>query len=341
MVKATYKKYQLQFTSPVLTSRGAMQVKNGYYLYLENDGKKGIGECSFIEGLSKDNLDNYEATLGAVCVALQTQTQLPDLTDYPSLQFGLETALLDLENGGDHVLFKNAFSAGQQMIPINGLVWMGNEAFMLEQIKQKLEGGFRCIKLKVGALAFDEECRLLTYIRNRFSPEQIELRLDANGAFTAADVIRKLETLAQFNIHSIEQPLKPGQISLMKDLCSHPVIPIALDEELIHPSLFEKLQIIEQIKPQYIILKPGLLGGFKICNALIEKAEAEGIGWWATSALESNIGLNAIAQWVAGFKTDMVQGLGTGGLYTNNITSPLYIQQGKLGYNLQLPWQQL
>ncbi len=336
---ARFKKYQLQFKSPVLTSRGAMEVKNGYYLFLTHNGKTGIGECSFIEGLSKDRLENYEEVLTALCRAFENNAlEKLDLHDYPSIQFGLETALRDLENGGGHLIFDNAFSHGQQTIPINGLVWMGSESFMLQQIKEKLEAGFSCVKLKVGALPFEEECRLLTYIRSRFSPQQIELRLDANGAFNATDVEAKLETLAAFSIHSIEQPVKPGQLELMAGLCKNPIIPVALDEELIAPEPAEKIRILERLKPQYIILKPGLLGGFTVCEQLIHRAGELGIAWWATSALESNIGLNAIAQWVAGFDTNMVQGLGTGGLYTNNVSSPLYIKNGKLGYDQTSGW---
>lgn len=337
-MKAHFKKYQLQFKNSVLTSRGAMDVKNGYYLFLSEQGKTGIGECSFIEGLSKDNLLLYEQVLILLCEALATQSALPDLSGYPSIQFGLETALLDLQNGGKHLIFDNAFSHGQKTIPINGLVWMGSKQFMLQQVEEKLKLGYSCIKLKVGALAFEEECRILTFIRERFSPQQVELRLDANGAFAASDVYQKLETLAQFHIHSIEQPVKPGEVELMAGLCKHPIIPIALDEELITPAMGEKLNVLNAIQPQYIILKPGLLGGFDVCNRLIKHAETLGIGWWATSALESNIGLNAIAQWVAGFQTPMVQGLGTGSLYTNNVASPLYIKDGRLGYDEHGQW---
>ncbi|HRG90421.1 MAG TPA: o-succinylbenzoate synthase [Chitinophagales bacterium] len=343
MLKAHYKPYQLIFTNPVLTSRGQMQVKNGYYLVIEQDGKQGIGECSFIEGLSIDKLDNYVQTLDTLCDAINGDkpVDVTLLLSHPSIRFGYETAILDLENGGNKLLYPSAFTNGQTGIPINGLVWMGSKDFMQQQIEQKLKTGFGCIKIKVGAIDFNEEISLLRFIRSKFPPDVIEIRLDANGAFNATDVFDKLEQLSKFSIHSIEQPVKQKQPMLMQQVCAQSPIPVALDEELIGVPEHEQAPLLRLLKPTYIILKPSLLGGFAICNQWIKNAVDQKTGWWATSALESNIGLNAIAQWVYGINPGMVQGLGTGGLYTNNITSPLYIQNGHLYYNPQLPWAQI
>lgn len=342
MLKAYYKPYQLTFTQPVLTSRGQMKVKNGYYLLLEQNGVTGVGECSFIEGLSADILDNYEDTLSAFCKTIVLgQPDLSLLHSHPSIRFGYDTALLDLQNGGNKILYPSAFTSGQTPIPINGLVWMGNKDFMLQQIEQKLQTGFKCIKVKVGAINFEEEISLLQFIRQHFSPAVIEIRLDANGAFTAADVYDKLNRLAAFKVHSIEQPVKQNQPALMQQVCAQSPIPVALDEELIGIPQHQQAALLDTIKPAYIILKPSLLGGLQVSNGWIAAAESRGIKWWATSALESNIGLNAIAQWVFTKQPDMVQGLGTGGLYTSNITSPLYINNGALCYNPQQAWGSL
>ncbi len=336
MLKASYEKYQLQFSQPVLTSRGEMKMKNGYFLTLNNGTHTGVGECSFIEGLSIDDLSTYESTIRTLCNFINNER--PDLTPFPSLRFGLETALLDLETGGRKLLFESYFTKGKKQIPINGLVWMGKKDFMLEQVKKKIEDGFKCIKIKVGAIDFEEEVSLLSFIRNKFPADVIEVRLDANGAFQYADALRRLETLSQFQIHSIEQPIRQGQPELMKNICANTPIPVALDEELIGAYGNMQDDILNVIKPAYIILKPSLLGGFKVCEEWIAKAEARNIKWWATSALESNIGLNAIAQWVFTKNNPLAQGLGTGSLYTNNISSPLYINNGTLGYNPKIVW---
>ena len=347
-MKASYHPYQLQFKTPVLTSRGSMTHKNGYYITVEYNGIKGIGECSYIEGLSIDRLDSLEEELRKACADIgnisysyfEKMTPLLQLfNDYPALAFGLETAFLDFRNKGKHEIIEgSAFYRGTQAIPINGLVWMGSDEFMQQQIEQKLADGFRCIKIKVGAIDFKEECRLIENIRKRYTPEQIEIRLDANGAFNEQNVRERLGILSQYTIHSIEQPIRPQQYLLMHQLCRENIVPIALDEELIgmHETMQQKL--LETIQPQYIILKPSLLGGFEECNHWVSIAEKLGIKWWATSALESNIGLNAIAQWAASKGTNMVQGLGTGSLYMNNIDSPLYIASGHLQYDPKKQW---
>jgi o-succinylbenzoate synthase len=350
---ASFQPYKLKFKKPVLTSRGAMTHKNGYYISIEHNGIMGIGECSYIEGLSIDRLDSFEEELKKICANIEQMayyyfekmTPLVQLfSSFPALAFGLETALLDFRNGGKHEIIEgSAFYRGTQDVAINGLVWMGRDEFMQQQIEQKLVDGFRCIKIKVGAIEFKEECRLIENIRKNYSPARIEIRLDANGGFTEQNVRERLGILSQYTIHSIEQPVKPQQYLLMHQLCAENIIPIALDEELIgidQSNIKEKL--LETIRPQYIILKPSLLGGFGACDEWISIATRLGIGWWATSALESNIGLNAIAQWAAaktkteGSKT--VQGLGTGGLYDNNITSPLHIEAGHLKYDANGKW---
>jgi O-succinylbenzoate synthase len=339
MLKASFKKYQLHFKPPVLTSRGEMKVKNGYFLSISDGNKTGTGECSFIEGLSIDDLEHYGERLEELCASLEnTDAPRPDLSSFPSIQFAFECALLDLESGGNKILFHSDFTKGKRLIPINGLVWMGSAEFMKQQIEEKLQAGFRCIKIKVGAIDFEEEVRLLHFIRQKFPSDIIEIRLDANGAFTATDVFQKLEALAKYSIHSIEQPVKPGQSDLMKRVCSFSPIPIALDEELIGLPADERSSLLSLLRPQHIILKPSLLGGFVICDEWIELAEKAGIGWWGTSALESNIGLNAIAQWAATKPNSIVHGLGTGSLYKDNISSPLYIRNGSLGYNPGAGW---
>lgn len=343
MPEAFYKPYQLQFTRPVLTSRGEMKVKNGYYLFVSNGTQTGVGECSFIEGLSIDDLTHYEDVLQKICNELQSGNKdlLEELSSYPSIKFGYETALLDLETGGRKILFPSAFTSGANQIAINGLVWMGKKDFMQQQIEQKLQEGYKCIKIKVGAIRFDEELELLKFIREKFPPEVIEIRLDANGAFDYKDVFEKLEALSAFTIHSIEQPIKQGQAEQMRIVCAQSPIPVALDEELIGIYGARQDELLDIIKPQYIILKPSLLGGFAECDKWIAKAEWRKTGWWATSALESNIGLNAIAQWVYTKENSMVQGLGTGGLYTNNVASPLYISHGALGFAPQKSWDEI
>lgn len=340
MLKAWYKKYALKFKNPVLTSRGQMQYKNGYYLFVSDGEKTGIGECSFIEGLSTDEFSTYTTKLDEVCHQLTAGDfeAEHDFTKHPSIAFARETALLDFENGGRKILYESDFTEGKAGIPINGLVWMGDKDFMLQQIQQKLDDGFICIKIKVGAINFEDELRLLSYIREQFPPEIIEIRLDANGGFTATDVFEKLKQLAAFKIHSIEQPVKPGQFALMRELCTSPLIPIALDEELIAAPLTEKAALIADLNPQYVILKPALLGGLSVCNDLIMEAGINNTGWWVTSALESNIGLNAIAQWTAVLDSPMHQGLGTGALYDNNVDSPLFVTEGLLAYDPAKSW---
>ena len=304
----------------------------------------GIGECGPLPGLSIDPLDKMEEVLKTVCKKIQAveiaAIEVAELVpkEFPSIAFGLEMALLDLQNGGRRILFDNGFVLGTPL-PINGLIWMGGTDFMLSQITEKIEQGFTCIKLKVGGLNFERECDLLKYIRSKYYDKNITIRLDANGAFKPEEALLKLNILSKYGIHSIEQPIKQG-LPEMEMVCKESPIPIALDEELI--GIYdrkEKEALLKRIQPQYIILKPTLHGGFKGCEEWIAMAASMNIGWWITSALESNIGLNAICQFTANYKVTLPQGLGTGMLYENNFPSPLEIDKGKILYNRDRQWQ--
>jgi L-alanine-DL-glutamate epimerase-like enolase superfamily enzyme len=243
-------------------------------------------------------------------------------------------AFQSLASENPFLLFPSAFTKGQKSIPINGLIWMGNEAFMKQQIETKLAEGFHCLKLKIGAIDFDEELKLLDFIRLNFTPEQVEIRVDANGAYDKTEALNKLNQLSGFKLHSIEQPIQKNNTDSMSELCKTSPIPIALDEELIGVFSFEeKEQLLVKIKPQYIILKPSFVGGFRGTNEWISLAEKYQIKWWITSALESNIGLNAIAQWTYLKQNKMPQGLGTGALYTNNFECQLEVSNGQLWFN--------
>ncbi|HEX2935818.1 MAG TPA: o-succinylbenzoate synthase [Bacteroidales bacterium] len=340
-MKAFYTSITLQFKFPAGTSRGVLNEKPTYFLMLERDGITGIGECSTIPGLSIDDPDTYESKLAEVCqkISAGVSSQLLDLSGFPSIQFGLETALLDLNAGGKRLLFPGPFTEGTRGIDINGLVWMGSREFMTFQIDQKIKAGFRCIKLKVGSLNFQTELEILAEIRKKYSASDLEIRLDANGAFHPAQAMEKLELLAAYGIHSIEQPIRPQHHESMAALCADSPIPIALDEELIGVTdNAQREYIVKTLKPKYLIIKPSLIGGFSQAEKWIALASGTSTGWWLTSALESNIGLNALAQWVTSLSPTMPQGLGTGQLYTNNIPSPLCIEGDKLFYKPSNSW---
>ena len=344
MLQARFSKYTLDFKQASGTSRGVLRQKDSYFIALtdtDNPTVVGIGECGILKGLSFDDRPGYEEMLAKVCQEIhEIDAWLAGpLKAWPSIHFGLEMAKADLEAKAKRQFYSNTFSKGQVGIPINGLIWMGSETFMQEQIEQKLAQGYRCIKLKIGAIDFDRELQLLKSIRDKFDASQIELRVDANGAFSVADAPYKLEQLAAFDLHSIEQPIKAGQLQEMHNLCKSTLLPIALDEELIGVTeLTEKERVLDTISPQYIILKPSLVGGFSGTTEWIELAEARNIPWWMTSALESNVGLNAIAQFTASFNNPMPQGLGTGQLYTNNFDSPLEIRDAQLWYDHSQAW---
>ncbi|AZJ36110.1 o-succinylbenzoate synthase [Tenacibaculum singaporense] len=341
MIKATYHKYLLNFKQASGTSRGILRTKETWFIILEKEGKKGFGECGLFRGLSADDTLSYEEKLQWVCNNINSDLEklLSELNEFPSIQFGLEQAFLSLESKTPFELFPSDFTKGQQQISINGLIWMGDKAFMQQQIKDKLQQGFTTIKMKIGAIDFDTEIALLQSIRKEFSPKEIELRVDANGAFLPKNALEKLQRLSELELHSIEQPIKQGQWQEMASLCEKTPLPIALDEELIGVfSLEEKEKCIATIQPQYIILKPSLIGGFKGSNEWIQIASNHNAGNWITSALESNIGLNAIAQWTYTLNNPLPQGLGTGSLFTNNFESPLEVSNGSLGYNTNKNW---
>ena len=340
-MQASYKKHILNFKQPGGTSRGVLRTKETYFLVLSNKEKKGLGECGLFRGLSIDDRPDYEEKLQWVCanIHLGKEKILKQVSDLPSIQFGVEQAFISLQNSNMFELFPSDFTSGKDSIPINGLIWMGSFDFMNQQIKEKLKAGFTTLKLKIGAIDFDAEIALLKSIREEYTSKEIELRVDANGAFTPENALEKLKRLSDFELHSIEQPIEPKQWEMMADLCEKTPLPIALDEELISVfSLEDKEKMVNIIKPQYIILKPSLIGGFQGVQDWIRTAKQHNVSWWITSALESNIGLNAIAQFTYSLQVKMPQGLGTGGLFTNNIESPLIVEQGKLYYDPQIPW---
>ena len=336
-MKAAFKKHVFFFKRPSGTSRGVLTEKYSWFIELVDEvdpSIKGIGECSVIPGLSPDFVDfeSYEKMLFKVCSNVDEYLSKLDLLNkHPSILFGLETAFLDLKNGGKKLIFENDFSKGKKRIPINGLIWMGDSAYLLDQIDQKLEEGYSCLKMKIGAIDFQTEINVIESIRKRYTVDQISLRVDANGAFSPNEALSKLNELSNYEIHSIEQPIEVKQWEVMKDLCLSTKVPIALDEELIGiTQLEQKKELLQTILPQYIILKPSLHGGIKGCKEWIQLSESMNIPWWMTSALESNVGLNAVAQFAGEFDNDLPQGLGTGSLYTNNIESNLRVEGGEI-----------
>ena len=333
-MKAHFKKYTLQFYRPAGTSRGTYQIRESWFIFLGEDGKVGIGECAPLPNLSLENLGRMDEKLAEVCSDIDNfSLNIQQLKNWPSIQFGLETALFDLKNGGTRTIFNTGFTSGKQGIPINGLIWMGTHEYMQEQIREKLEQGFRCIKMKIGAIDFETELALLKSIRKQFPAKEITLRVDANCAFKADEALEKLKRLAELEIHSIEQPIATLQWETLSKLCEQSPLPIALDEELIGiTNLEQKEELLQTVKPAYLVLKPSLHGGISGCDEWISLAEKNSIKWWITSYLESNIGLNAIAQWTATKPINMEQGLGTGKLFSNNFDSPLSIANDQLWY---------
>jgi o-succinylbenzoate synthase len=340
-MQATYRRHLLEFKRPSGTSRGILTTKETWFIIITSEGKTGIGECGLLRSLSIDDRPDYENKLAWVCenISMGPETLWGQLMDFPSIQFGVEMAFKSLNAKSPFLLNPSEFTNGKAAIPINGLVWMGEKSYMKEQILNKIKDGFKCIKLKIGAIDFNAELDLLKFIRSEFSSEEIEIRVDANGAFSPDDALAKLKRLSQFNIHSIEQPIKQGQWEIMAKLCELTPIPIALDEELIGiTNVTKKLDLLQIIKPQYLIFKPSLIGGYTGTEEWLSLADEMGIGWWVTSALESNVGLNAISQWTFTKNSPLPQGLGTGGLYTNNFESPLEVKNGTIMYNPETSW---
>ena len=337
--------YPLIFKTPGGTSRGILKTKESWILKIwdpKYPNVVGYGECSIIPGLSVDLIDKIPKSLERIS---SLDFDLEPIREevirfHPALLFAIEMALLDLKMGGRQVLFESDFTRGLRPIPINGLIWMDKEEIMKSSIDQKIQDGFSCIKLKVGAIDWSKEIGLLKYIRSRFSSDVLEVRVDANGAFEFEEAMGKLEELSKYDIHSIEQPIRQGQADKMAQLCSNTPVPIALDEELIGvTNRSKRYELLDLIRPQFIILKPSLIGGLSEAEKWIELADQLDIGWWATSALESNIGLNAIAQWIATIDTPMYQGLGTGGLFTNNFECPLRLHGEQMSYNPEGSWK--
>lgn len=337
-MQANFKKYNLNFKQASGTSRGILTEKETYILEISDGGKKGIGECAIFRGLSYDDVPEYEEKLIWLCENINNDEDFlkSELKHFPSIIFGLEQALLNLKYGKD-LYFPSDFTDGKDSIKINGLIWMGNADFMQKQIEEKLEKGFNCIKLKIG-VDWESEKKVIQKLREKFPAEVIELRVDANGAFSFDEAKIVLQELAELKIHSIEQPIKKSEVrnlksedSMMAKLCAETPTPIALDEELIGVIDFEeKKKLLELIKPQYIILKPALVGGFSGSDEWISIAESLNIDWWITSALESNIGLNAICQYTYTKKNPLPQGLGTGALFTNNFETNLHLEGDKM-----------
>jgi o-succinylbenzoate synthase len=330
-MKAEYYRYLLEFKRPSGTSRGVLYEKETFILEISEDGKKGIGECGIFRGLSFDDRPDYEERLQWLCenISKDFNTLKQELKEFPSIWLGYEQALLNLKHGGN-LYFPSNFTNGSESMMINGLIWMGDIGYMEEQIQEKLDQGFRCIKLKIG-VAWNSEHLILQKLREKFSQEKLELRVDANGGFTFAEAELVLKQLSDLQIHSIEQPIKAGNWNDMAKLCMHTPTPIALDEELIGIFDFDKKkELLGKINPQYVILKPSLVGGFSGCDEWISLAEQQNIGWWITSALESNIGLNAISQYTFTKDNKMPQGLGTGSLFTNNFESKLLLNGDRL-----------
>ena len=350
-LKATYCKHTLNFKFDAGTSRGILKTKDSYYIKLvdlKNPDIFGIGEASPLKGLSIDFKDDFETFLkvfidkfnqeNLAASDLQEAIQASFFDKWPSIRFAFEMASLDFKNGGKRIIYDNEFSHGNGEIEINGLIWMGDETFMSKQIVEKLKAGFRTIKMKIGAIDFDTEYKLLKTIRSNFPANELTLRVDANGGFEKDEAKEVLKALAKLEIHSIEQPIKAGQWESMAELCNKTPVPIALDEELIGIKADLRNELVATINPQYAIFKPTLLGGFGATDEWIELSNSKNIGWWITSALEANIGLNAICQYTYAKNTELPQGLGTGSLFENNIPCPLQVNEGYVALNGKEPW---
>jgi o-succinylbenzoate synthase len=355
-LQAEYFKKVFRFNFKANTSRGSMEEKVSWFIKLWDDinpERYGLGECGPLPGLSVDDTPDFENVLSSVIQRLcelkrhttfqqfgaSTFQRLKETIPphFPSITFGVETAYLDLLQGGKRIIFRNDFLKGKA-IPINGLVWMGDINFMMQQVQQKIDQGYRCLKLKIGSLDFDSERELLYQIRTQYAGTGITIRLDANGAFAASDAMSKLQALSKYEIHSIEQPIAAG-LAEMAGLCEKSPIPIAFDEELIrHENADSKKQLLQKMKPAFIVLKPTLHGGLSGCTQWIDIAESLGVGWWVTSALESNIGLNSICQFTANYPIRIPQGLGTGAIYENNIDSPLKVENGSISFDPAKVW---
>lgn len=337
MYKIQIEPKTLMFKTPAGTSRGVYNTRKTWLVkmfHADDNSICGIGEAAPLPNLSMEYTDNYEENLHRYCRLFEQQgtdlLQSDDIRQYSSILFALETAYRHLQTSS-FALWNTAFSRGEVGIPMNGLIWMGEQDYMLSQIERKIADGYKCIKIKIGAIDFEKEMSLLATIRDRYSKEEIEIRVDANGAFSVDEVMNKLDAISRYDVHSIEQPIRAGQLSALRNIVSKSPIPIALDEELIGVCNYsDKQNLIHYVRPHYIILKPSLHGGFSGCDEWIQLASEASVGWWATSALESNIGLNSIANWCATKETSIPQGLGTGQLFVENIYAPIEVRNCKV-----------
>lgn len=338
MLQAEWTRYRLDFRFLAKTSREEMRHKDTYFVRISDSERPeiyGLGECALFKGLSADDVPEFESELSHMCRS--PYSSLPQMS---AIRFGWETAMADLINGGKRQVYPSRWSEGHGRIYINGLIWMGNKDTMIRRVEEKLTKGFKILKLKVGGIDFNDELSIIKALRQRFAASELEIRLDANGSFTSDNVMQRLDSLSAYDIHSIEQPVKANHPDIMSKVCKESPIAVALDEDLIgFRNDVEMYQLLDYIKPQYVIIKPSLCGGFERADAWIATAESLGIGWWATSALESNIGLNAISQWISTKNNPMAQGLGTGELYTNNIESPLAMDGPSLVYRRGANWE--
>ncbi len=344
MIKAKTVVLDFRFQRPASTSRGTYMSKKVHFILLyhsDDPAIAGVGECSLFPGLSYDDVKGFRQKLAQTVERINEGDFYTDntLADWPSINFALETAWKDLRTNGSKIFYPSGFTEGKDSIWINGLIWMADKQDMIHQIRQKLNDGFTCLKMKIGALDLREEIEVLKFIREHCSAEELEIRLDANGAFSKSDALETIKILSEFHLHSIEQPIAAGHPDDLAKICSQSPVPIALDEELIgkHNMLIRR-KLLETIKPQYLVLKPGLLGGITACKEWISLAKETGINWWITSALETNIGLNAIAQWTYTLQNHIYHGLSTGSLYNNNIKSPLYLNGERLYFNPERKW---
>ena len=344
MIQATWNELTLTPRFPLGTSKGVINVRTVWYLIAWDTDRpqvRGIGEAALFPGHSKEFPADVRTKLLELCADTSNWEQRlhDDLVHVPSVRFAVDQCLRDLQVSGSKVLFPSEFTLGRAGIPINGLVWMGDKNTMRERFKAQIDGGNRCMKMKIGAIGIDEELGLLTDVRREFSAKELTLRVDANGAFTNSTVMPVLERLAELEVESIEQPVPSGLYEVMAELCASSPLPIALDEDLIGMNTTEaKKDLLDHVKPQHIVIKPSMVGGWAAAQEWIDLAQERSIGWWITSALESSIGLNAIAQWTATLGVTVPQGLGTGSVYADNIPSPLTVKGGELRYLPEVAW---
>ncbi|HLO58507.1 MAG TPA: o-succinylbenzoate synthase [Bacteroidales bacterium] len=344
MIKAKSSYLEFHFQRPATTSRGTLMTKKVYFIILyhtDDPTIAGVGECSLFPGLSYDDVKGFKQKLNQTIDRINEGDYFNDssLIEWPSINFAVETAWKDIRANGSKILYPSGFTEGKDSIWINGLVWMSDKSEMIRQIRQRMNDGFTCLKLKIGALDLREEIEVLRFIREHCSPDEVEIRLDANGAFGKSEALEVIKILSEFQIHSIEQPISAGHPEDLAKICEASPVPIALDEELIGKhTMTGRKKLLETIKPKYLVLKPGLLGGLASCKEWINLAQEKNIGWWITSSLETNIGLNAIAQWTYTLKNEIYHGLSTGSLYNNNIRSPLYLHGERLYFDPERKW---